>query len=123
MQFVKAATPAFVAFAVVLTVTAVLTLVKHEAVGPQHLVFFYLLPTALVAVLYGMRTAMFCAFAATACAAFFLYDPVYSFYVATPVEAGELICFTGLALIGAKCTADLLRPVANFSRQNPAIED
>jgi K+-sensing histidine kinase KdpD len=123
MQFVKAATPAFVAFAVVLTVTAVLTLVKHEAVGPQHLVFFYLLPTALVAVLYGMRTAMFCAFAATACAAFFLYDPVYSFNVATPVEAGELICFTGLALIGAKCTADLLRPVANFSRQNPAIED
>jgi K+-sensing histidine kinase KdpD len=123
MRFVKAAMPAFVAFAVVLIVTAVLTLVKHEAVAPQHLVFFYLLPTALVAVLYGTRTAMFSAFAATACAAFFLYDPVYSFYVATPVETGELICFTGLALIGAKCTADLLRPVANFSRQNPAIEE
>jgi K+-sensing histidine kinase KdpD len=123
MWLVKAAMPAFVAFAVVSIVTAVLTLVKHEAVGPQHLVFFYLLPIALVAMLYGTRTAMLCAFAATACAAFFLYEPLYSFYVATPVEAGELICFTGLALIGAKCTADLLRPVANFSRQNRAIEE
>ena len=123
MWLVKAAMPAFVAFVVVSVVTAVLIFVRHEVVGPQHLVFFYLLPTALVALLYGTRTAMISAFAATACAAFFLYDPLYSFAVASPVEAGELICFTGLALIGAKCTADLLRPVANFSGQNPAIEE
>jgi hypothetical protein len=36
---------------------------------------------------------------------------------------GELICFAGLALIGAKCTADLLRPVVKLSRQNAASED
>ena len=62
--------------------------------GPQHLVFFYLLPTALMAVLYG-TLAVFCALAATVCAAFFLYDPVYSIYVAKPVEMGELLCFRG----------------------------
>jgi K+-sensing histidine kinase KdpD len=123
MWLVKAAMPAFIAFALVSALTAVLILVKHEAVAPQHLVFVYLLPIALVATLYGTRTAMLCAFAATACAIFFLYEPLYTFYVETPVEAGELICFTGLALIGAKCTADLLRPVANFSRQNRAIEE
>ena len=97
-----------------------LWLVKQLLGSEQHLVFFYLLPMALVAVLYGGRTAMFCAAAASLCAAFFLYDPIYSFYVSTPLDLGELICFTGLALIGAKCTADLLRPAANFSRRNAA---
>ena len=122
MGMLKAAVPVAVALAVVFVVTAVLWLVRHAAVGPQHLVFFYLLPTALVAVLYGIRPAMLCAIAATMCAAFFLYDPIYSFYVSKPVELGELVCFAGLALIGAKCTAELLRPVTNFPQQNPAPE-
>jgi K+-sensing histidine kinase KdpD len=123
MQIVKTAIPVAVALAVVIGVTAILWVVRIEAVGPQHLVFFYLLPTALVAVLYGSRLAMLCAIAATFCAAYFLYAPLYSFSVANPLELGELFCFAGLALIGAKCTADLLRPVANFSQQNPATED
>jgi len=123
MWIVKGAVPVAVALAVVSVVTAVLWLVKLTAVGPQHLVFFYLLPTALVAILYGRLPAMLCAIAATACAAFFLYDPLYSFYVSNPLELCELVCFASLALIGAKCTADLLRPMANYPQQNPAAED
>jgi K+-sensing histidine kinase KdpD len=122
MRIVKAALPVAVAFAVMSLATAVLWLVRLEAVGPQHLVFFYLLPTALMAVLYGTRMAVFCALAATVCAAFFLYDPLYSVYVEKPVEMGELLCFAGLALIGSKCTADLLRPVVNLSQHNVAKE-
>jgi K+-sensing histidine kinase KdpD len=122
MQLVKAALPVVVAFAVMSLVTAVLWLVKIEAVGPQHLVFYYLLPTALMAVLYGTRMAVFSALAATVCAAFFLYDPQYTIYVAKPVEMGELLCFAGLALIGAKCTADLVRPFVNLSQHNIAKE-
>jgi len=53
MQIVKGAMPIVVSLAVVSIVTAVLWIVRLEAVGPQHLVFFYLLPTAAVAVLYG----------------------------------------------------------------------
>jgi K+-sensing histidine kinase KdpD len=116
MWIVKRGTPVAVALAVVAAATAVLWLVKQTIGGDQHLVFFYLLPMALVAVLYGSLPAMLCAMAATACAAFFLYEPIYSFRVADPLGWGELICFTGLALIGAKCTADLLRPVVNISR-------
>jgi len=123
MGIVKRALPVAVALAVVSVVTAVLWFVKHTTVGPQHLVFFYLLPTTLVAVLYGTRPAMLCAIVAPIAAAFFLYDPIYSFYVSKPVELGELVCFTGLALIGAKCTADLLRPMANFSQQNATAKD
>ena len=123
MQIVKGIMPFVVAFSVVSIITVVLWIVRLEAVGPQHLVFFYLLPTAIVAVLYGHRPPMFFALAATACAAFFLYEPLYSFEVANPLELGELICFTGLALIGAKCAADLLRPAMRVLRQHPAIED
>ena len=123
MWIVRGAVPVAVALAVVSAVTAVLWVVRLESVGPQHLVFFYLLPTALIAVLYGSLPAMLCAIAATICAAYFLYDPLYSFSVANPLELGELFCFAGLALIGAKCTADLLRPTVNLSRQNPATED
>jgi hypothetical protein len=53
---------------------------------------------------------MLCAIAATFAAAFFLYDPIFSFYVSSPREVGELIFFAGTALIGAKCTADLSHP-------------
>jgi K+-sensing histidine kinase KdpD len=123
MRIVKGAAPIIVAFAVMSAVTALLWLVKHEAVGPQHLVFYYLLPTVLMAVLYGTRLAMFCALAGTVCAAFFLYDPLYSFYITKPVEMGELFCFVGLALIGSKCTADLLRPAVNLARQNAIADD
>jgi K+-sensing histidine kinase KdpD len=123
MEIVKAAVPIGVALAVVSAVTAVLWTIRLEAVGPQHLVFFYLLPTALVAVLYGSRPAMLCAIAATFCAAYFLYAPLYSFSVANPRELGELFCFIGLAMIGAKCTADLLRPATSFAQQEPATED
>jgi len=125
MWLVKRAMPVAVALAIISGVTAVLWVVKLESVGPQHLVFFYLLPTALVAVLYGSVPVMLCAIVATMCAAYFLYDPLYSFSVANPLELGELFCFAGLALIGAKCTADLLRPATNVNptRQNPATND
>ena len=122
MRLLKPAISAFVVIALVAAVTAALILAKYLATRPQHLIFYYLLPTALVAALLGTRLAMLCAVTAAASAAFFLYDPIYSFRVASPVEGGELACFIGLALIGAKCTADLLRPCNGFVRQNPTLE-
>lgn len=117
MGIANRTTPVVVVLAIVAAVTAILT------VAPQRLVFFYLLPTAVVATFYGSLPAMLCAVAATLCAAFFLYDPLYSFYVTSPVEVGELICFVGLALIGAKCAADLLQPLLSWQQQNPAAEE
>ncbi len=123
MGIVKRAAPVALVFAVVSAVTAVLWFIRVSAVGPQHLVFFYLLPIALVATLYGSLAAMLYGIAATLCAAFFLYDPLYSFYVTSPLDVGELVCFIGLALIAAKCTADLLQPLLALPRQNPGAED
>jgi K+-sensing histidine kinase KdpD len=122
MWIVKRAVPVAVALAAVSVVTAILWLVRNTAVGPQHLVFFYLFPTVLVAALYGSVPAAVCAIAAAICAAFFLYEPLYSFYVDNPLELGELGCFIGVALIGEKCAADLLRPAFQVPQRNPATK-
>jgi K+-sensing histidine kinase KdpD len=107
MQLVKATTSLTVAVAVVSVVTAVLLYFKLTAVGPAHPVFFYLLPIALVTMLYGSVPALLCVITATACADYFLYDPVYSFDISSRVEFGDLACFTFLALVGIKCATEL----------------
>jgi K+-sensing histidine kinase KdpD len=108
MRLLKQATPLAVSLTIILVVTAVLFYFK-SAQQQHHLVFFYLFPTALVAMLYGSILSMVCAIFATLVAAFFLYDPIYSLYVSDAREVGELILFAVTGLIGAKCTAELMR--------------
>jgi K+-sensing histidine kinase KdpD len=115
MRIVKEAISTTVSLAVVGAVTAILLYAKLGGIGPLHPVFFYLLPVALVAILYGGRQAMVCAAAAITIAAYFLYDPMYSFHVASGLEFGDLICFAGLAVMAIKCTGALLRPGAKIS--------
>ncbi|MFY9836538.1 MAG: DUF4118 domain-containing protein [Xanthobacteraceae bacterium] len=110
IQLPKRAAPISLSLAIIVAVTAVLIYLKDGREGGQHLVFFYLLPTAFVAILYGSVVSMLFAIAAAFAAAFFLYDPIFSFYVSDPRDAGELFFFAGTALIGAKCTADLAHP-------------
>jgi uncharacterized protein DUF4118 len=76
------------------------------------------LPAALVVTLYGSRKAVLFALAASACSAFFFYAPVHSFYVADPRAWGEIICFGGLSLIGAKCATELRRASENKPKGN-----
>jgi K+-sensing histidine kinase KdpD len=112
MRWSKQGRPISLSLAIIAAVTAVLFYFKDDDPRTdQHLVFFYLLPTAFVAILYGSVVSMLCAIAATFAAAFFLYDPIFSFYVSSPREVGELIFFAGTALIGAKCTAELTHPL------------
>jgi K+-sensing histidine kinase KdpD len=114
MRFVKGAVPFVVTLAVVAAVTAILFYCKVAGLGPHHPIFFYLLPIAFVALLYGSVPATLFAMTATLCGAYFLYDPVYSFQIANRLEIGDLICFTVLALMAVKCTFELLRPVAKM---------
>jgi K+-sensing histidine kinase KdpD len=110
MRWSKRAVGIALSLAIIAAVTAVLFYFKDGREGGQHLVFFYLLPTAFVAILCGSVVSMLCAIAATLAAAFFLYDPIFSFYVSDPREVGELIFFAVTASIGAKCTADITSP-------------
>lgn len=104
-----------VAVMVVTVVTAALWYGKITGFGPRHPIFFYLLPIALVALMRGSRTALLCVGVATVCAAFFLYDPIYSFRIAGRLAFGDLVCFAMLAAIGIKCTGELFRPAAKIA--------
>lgn len=101
--------PIVVPLLIVIAATDVLYFFK-DAVHARHLVFFYLLPTAFVAMLYGSVLSMIVAIDATFLAAFFLCEPSFTLHVSDPREVGELLQFACTALIGAKCTAELTRP-------------
>jgi K+-sensing histidine kinase KdpD len=108
MELWKRIAPIVVPLLIIIAVTEVLYFFKDVA-HARHLVFFYLLPTAFVAMLYGSVLSMICAIDATLVADFFLYDPGYTLYVSDARAAGELFLFALTALIGAKCTAELAR--------------
>jgi K+-sensing histidine kinase KdpD len=102
----KRVAPIAVPFLIIVAVTDVGYFFKDVA-HARHLVFFYLLPTAFVAMLYGSVLSMIFAIDATFVAGLFLYDPTYGLYLSDPRQAGELLVFAITALIGAKCTAEL----------------
>lgn len=109
MRFWERLAPIVVPLLIVIAATDVLYFFK-DAVHARHLVFFYLLPTAFVAMLYGSVLSMIVAIDATFLAAFFLCEPSFTLHVSDPREVGELLQFACTALIGAKCTAELTRP-------------
>ncbi len=105
----------FVSFALLFAFTSTLWIIKTDVPSAlHHPVFFYLLPTVLVAALYGITEAILFAIVAMASSAFFLYDPIYSFYVSDPRALGELFWFLALALLGVKCVKELGRPSGKF---------
>src|ERR1700676_5384615 len=110
MSVLKGAVSVAVTLAVVSAVTAVLWYFKLAHVGRARQVFFYLLPSGVLMLLYGSRPAFLAVFTAALCADFFLYDPIYSFVINSRVEFGDLTCFSLLALITVKCTSELFRP-------------
>jgi K+-sensing histidine kinase KdpD len=114
MSVLKGAVSVTVTLAVVSAVTAVLWYFKLATVGPEHPVFFYLLPIGVVMLLYGSLPALLAVFTAAACADYFLYDPIYSFVISSRVEFGDLTCFSLLALITVKCASELFRPSAKI---------
>ena len=118
MRMMTRVAPVAVALTVVSLVTAILWCFERAGAGPFHPVFFYLLPVALLTIFCGRLPALLGSSLATACSAYFLYDPVYSFQVTNRLEVGDLVCFGVLALIGVHCTGELLRPPAKV----PAVK-
>jgi len=109
-QATATATATAVSLAVLIVVTAILWWVKVALPGAlHHPVFFYLLPTAVLALVYGVIDGALFAVAAFVCSTFFLYDPIYSFRVSSVHALGELFWFLVVALVGVKCVVELRR--------------
>jgi K+-sensing histidine kinase KdpD len=89
--------PVLVAAALVALTTGVL-LAIYLALQPGHLIFGYLVPITFVAVRYGSVPAIVTTVASDLCAAFFLYPPDFSIYIADPLQVAELSFFSLLVL-------------------------
>ena len=100
------ATPILVAFAAVLLATSVL-LALDSHLAPDHLVLGYLLPTVVIAMHYGSTLAVVTSFICGLAAAYFLFPPKLSFYIADPLHIAELGFFLLLAVIASKAVAVL----------------
>jgi K+-sensing histidine kinase KdpD len=109
MRFARWILPAAVSLSVVCLLTTMLLHLKMVKCGLVHPVFIFLPLVAIIAIAWGSVPALLCVLAASACSAFFLYDPIYSFHVANKLEVGDLVCFSILATFGVKCACELLR--------------
>jgi K+-sensing histidine kinase KdpD len=89
--------PALVAIALVALTTGIL-LAIYLALQPEHLIFGYLIPITFVAVRYGSMPAIVTAVVSDICAAYFLYPPDFSIYIAQPLHMAELSFFSVLVL-------------------------
>ncbi len=69
---------------------------------PEHLVFIYLVPTSLMAMIYGSASSILASTLSALCAMFFLYPPRYSFFVEQPNDIVELVLFLLLAFLQSK---------------------
>jgi two-component system sensor histidine kinase KdpD len=68
----------------------------------DHLIFIYLVPTALIAIRYGSISAMGVTIASSLAASYFLYAPRFSFEIANPLDMMELVLFCLLALLASQ---------------------
>ncbi len=113
MSIMTRGLPVAISLTVIAVVTGILWYLKLTPFNVRDPVFFYVLPIVAVALVFGRVPALFGALAAFLCADYFLYDPLYSLDISTRVEAGDLACFSVLALFGVKCVGELFRPTVN----------
>ena len=98
--------PIVVSLAAVLLTTMVLLIVETY-LEAEHLALAYLLPTTLVAMRYGSTLAFLASFASGLAAAYFVFPPKFSLYIASPLHVAELGFFILLAVIASKVIAVL----------------
>jgi len=87
--------------------TSIVLYTMNSYLAAQHLVLGYLLPTILIAVYYGSTFAVLTSFASGLAAAYFLFPPIFSFYIADPMHVAELGFFLLLASIASKAMSVL----------------
>jgi K+-sensing histidine kinase KdpD len=97
-------------------------LVLDARLEAQHLVIGYLLPITLVAVYYGSGPALLTAAVSSVAAAYFLFPPKFSIFIADPLHVAELGFFILLASIASKVTALLTHDLTARSRARPGGE-
>lgn len=100
--------PALIGVFAVIVVTAIM-MAYSEYFVRDHLIFFYLLPIAGIAMIFSSTPAVVTSIIAVFGAAFFLFPPIFSFQVDERLQVVELFMFAVLAFIASKASSRLLR--------------
>jgi K+-sensing histidine kinase KdpD len=109
--------PVVVSLAAVLLTTVVLFMIDSY-LAAQHLVLGYLLPTVIIAIYYGSTFAVLTSFASGLAAAYILFPPKFSFYIASPRHLAELGFFMLLAVIASKAVSVLTDDISSRKRSS-----
>jgi Domain of unknown function (DUF4118) len=91
MRALKGMFPIVMSVGLILAVTAILWRLTLTTESSDALVYIYLFPVALIAVLYNGRLALLSAATAMVCADYFLQEPLYSLANDNPREYGDLL--------------------------------
>ena len=111
-----------IASAAAIAITTLALVVIDSLLVVDHLVVAYLLPAAIIAVYYGSTLAFLASLASGLLAAYFLFPPKFSLYIAEPVHIAELGFFMLLALIASKAVAVVAHDMSrNLGRKKPIL--
>ena len=102
--------PVAVSLVAILWTTMVLTAVQSNlmAEDPEFLALAYLLPTIFIAVFFGSTLAVASSFASGLAAAYFIYPPKFSLFIADPRHIAELGFILLLAVTASKAVGVLI---------------
>jgi len=101
--------PVVVSLAAILWTTMVLTAVQSNLMAddPEGLAVAYLLPTIFIAVFFGSSLAVASSLASGLTAAYFIYPPKFSLFIANPRHIAELGFILLLAVTASKAVGVL----------------
>jgi len=101
--------PVAVSLMAILWTTMILTTVQFNLMAddPKHLALAYLLPTIFIAVFFGSTLAVPSSFVSGLAAAYFIYPPKFSLYIADPRHVAEVGFILLLAVIASKAVGVL----------------
>jgi K+-sensing histidine kinase KdpD len=106
--------------AVLLALTTAFIWLIDVPLQHDHLIFIYLVPTALIAIRYGSISAMCVATVSMLAAAYFLYAPRFSFVVENPLDLLEIIFFSLLAVLASQVVSGFANDHDVARRRRPA---
>ena len=113
--------PLLMSLASVGLVTAVLLLFDH-ALALDLVPIAYLIPVIVAATQWGIWPATLASVAATAAADFLFIPPLYSFQVADPKEAVDLLLFLVVALVSSNLASRLRRETEALREREKEIQ-
>src|SRR3974390_136715 len=110
------------ALVLVTAITATLEVIKTFVELPP-IIITYLIPVLIAALRWGFVPALVATVSGAACAAFFFYRPIHTFYVEDPARRLGILIFAIGAVVAAHLGVRMRREAENVRRREKEIGD